>query len=136
MKTNYKIVFVFIVLIVTFSYLVFTGIQEGSMYYLEVSEFVNKKETLAGKKVRINGRVVKKTLHYNPSQMLLSFELADTKTNDRLKVLYHGTPPDLINKEGITTVAEGYYDRKSNVFIAKQLLIKCPSKYERKESNI
>ncbi len=130
-----KIILFTALILGAFSYLLFIGMQEGSMYYLEVSEYLGKMDELGKRKVRINGRVVKESLDYDSKELVLRFTLMDTKSNDKLRVLYHGTPPDLLNQDGVTAVAEGYYDRARNAFLARQLLVKCPSKYERKGEN-
>ena len=128
-----KIVLLALVMIGAFSYLLFMGMQEGSMYYLEVSEYLKKMNELGDKKVRVNGRVVKESLDYDSKNLVLRFLLMDTKSNDKLRVIYRGTPPDLLGQDGVTAVAEGHFDRARGVFLAKQLLVKCPSKYERKD---
>jgi|Deesub1362A_J573_1020465.scaffolds.fasta_scaffold20928_2 cytochrome c-type biogenesis protein CcmE len=133
MKGKKRIFILIAIMVVAFSYLLLLGMKEGSMYYLEVSEYLRKARELGNKKVRINGMVVKDSLVYNSKTLTLRFILKDTKGEENLKVIYHGTPPDLLNQDGVTAVAEGYYDRKEDAFVAKQLLVKCPSKYERKD---
>lgn len=117
----------------SFVYLLFLGIKEGTMFYLEVSEFVQQVDKIGDRKVRINGAVSKGTLNFDPETHKLVFTLKDTKGPEILRVVYKGAPPDLMEKEGITLVAEGSYDKSQNVFVSKKLLVKCPSKYEKKE---
>ncbi len=117
----------------SFAYLFFLGIKEGTMFYLEVSEFVQQIDTIGDRKVRINGAVIKGTLNFDPETHKLVFTLKDTKGPEILRVVYRGAPPDLMEEEGVTLVAEGSYDKRQNVFVSKRLLVKCPSKYEKKE---
>ncbi len=136
MKGRKKTVIIAVLLIVSsFVYLVFLGMKEGSMYYLEVSEFFNRLDTLGREKVRINGEIIPGSVNYDSGTMKLSFSLKDKDMEDspHLKVVYKGSPPDLLEQEGVTLVAEGSYNRKTGIFEAKQLLVKCPSKYEKKE---
>ncbi|HHN65594.1 MAG TPA: cytochrome c maturation protein CcmE [Nitrospirae bacterium] len=131
-----KVIILVVVMLAAFSYLLLIGMKEGSMYYLEVSEYLARARELGNRKVRVNGRVVKESLDFNTKTLTLRFILKDTKGNESLPVVYHGSPPDLLNQDGVTAVAEGHYDLKNNVFIARQLLVKCPSKYERKDKGV
>jgi cytochrome c-type biogenesis protein CcmE len=136
MRKKTKVVVIFIFLVASFTYLVILGMKEGTMYYLEVSEFVKQAEQIGDRKVRVNGTVIKDTLNFDPKTFMLVFTLKDTKGSHRLNVIYKGAPPDLMDKEGVTLVAEGSYDRKQKIFVSKKLLVKCPSKYEKKEGNV
>jgi cytochrome c-type biogenesis protein CcmE len=135
MRGKSKVIVISILLVASFLYLVFLGMKEGTMYYLEVSEFVEQAEELGERKVRVNGEIVKNTLNFDSETIRLVFTLKDTKGPQVLNVVYRGAPPDLIEEEGVTLVAEGSYDRKQNIFFSKKLLIKCPSKYEKKKDN-
>lgn len=134
MKGNSKVIIISLVVIVSFLYLVLIGMREGTMYYFEVGEFIDKIDKLGQKKVRVNGEIVAESLDFNSKSFVLAFTLKDIKGPQVLTVRYKGTPPDLIEQDGVTLVAEGSYNKKENVFVAKQLLVKCPSKYEKKES--
>jgi cytochrome c-type biogenesis protein CcmE len=133
MKGKAKVIIISIVVVASFLYLVLIGMKEGTMYYFEIAEFVSKVDELGQKKVRVNGEIVPKSLDFNTRSLVLAFTLKDLKGPEVLDVQYKGTPPDLIEQEGVTLVAEGSYNRKAKVFVAKQLLIKCPSKYEKKD---
>jgi cytochrome c-type biogenesis protein CcmE len=133
MKGKTKVIIISLVIIAAFLYLVLIGMKEGTMYYLEVGEFINKMDEIGQLKVRVNGEIVAKSLDYDTKSLVLAFSLKDIKGPQVLNVHYKGTPPDLIEQEGVTLVAEGSYNRNKNVFVAKQLLVKCPSKYEKKD---
>ncbi|GMR03179.1 MAG: cytochrome c maturation protein CcmE [Thermodesulfovibrionia bacterium] len=133
MKNKTKVIVISIVFLSSFVYLFFLGMKEGTMFYLEVSEFVQQVDKIGDRKVRINGAVIKGTLNFDPETHKLVFTLKDTKGPEILHVVYKGAPPDLMEEEGITLVAEGSYDKRQNVFVSKKLLVKCPSKYEKKE---
>jgi cytochrome c-type biogenesis protein CcmE len=133
MRGKTKVLVVSVLLLASFGYLVFIGMREGSMFYLEVSEFRAQAEHLDGRKVRVNGEVVQGSVAYDPETLRLAFTLKDPKGPERLNVLYRGAPPDLMQKDGVTLVAEGAFDRKRDLFVSRRLLVKCPSKYEKKE---
>ncbi len=135
MNRKTKVIVISILLVSSFVYLVFLGMKEGTMFYLEVSEFVEQAEQIGDRKVRINGAIVKDSLSFDPESLMLVFKLKDTKGPELINVVYRGAPPDLIEEDGVTLVAEGSYDRKQNIFVSKKLLVKCPSKYEKKGEN-
>ncbi len=134
MKSRSRIVVLAIFLIIaSFIYLVFLGMKEGSMYYLEVSELFRRLDNLGQEKVRVNGEIVPNSVNFDLDTLRLDFFMKDIKGSQRLNVVYKGTPPDLLEQEGVTLVAEGSYNREKRIFEAKKLLVKCPSKYEKKE---
>lgn len=135
MNRKTKVIVISILLVSSFVYLVFLGMKEGTMFYLEVSEFVAQAEQIGDRKVRINGAIVKDSLNFDPETLRLVFKLKDTKGPELINVVYRGAPPDLIGEDGVTLVAEGSYDKKQNIFVSKRLLVKCPSKYEKKGEN-
>jgi cytochrome c-type biogenesis protein CcmE len=136
MKGKAKVIVISLIVVASFLYLVLIGMREGTMYYFEIAEFVGKVDELGKKKVRVNGEIVAKSLDFDSKSLVLAFTLKDTKGPEVLNVQYKGTPPDLIEQEGVTLVAEGSYNGKEKVFVAKQLLIKCPSKYEKKQGHV
>jgi cytochrome c-type biogenesis protein CcmE len=132
MNRKIKVIVISILLVASFAYLVLLGMKEGTMFYLEVSEFVEQVEQLGERKVRVNGAIVKDSLNFDPKDLKLVFKLKDTKGPELINVVYRGAPPDLIEEDGVTLVAEGSYDSRQNIFVSKKLLVKCPSKYEKK----
>jgi cytochrome c-type biogenesis protein CcmE len=133
MKKHAKILVVMLVVGAAFSYLMVVGLREGSMYYLEVAEFTRKSEAMAREKIRINGAVVMDSIHYNTSKREMTFTLKDAEGPEEIQVIYHGAPPDLIDSEGVTIVAEGRYNVQDRIFVSDNLLVKCPSKYEKED---
>lgn len=133
MTSRSKITIVTIIMLSLFGYLMFIGLKEGSMYYLEVAEFTAKADSLGNEKVRVNGEIVPNSVKYDLETQTLTFTMKDTKGPERLNVMYRGVPPDLLEDEGVTVVAEGRYVALSNTFASDKLLVKCPSKYEKKE---
>jgi cytochrome c-type biogenesis protein CcmE len=136
MNRKIKVIVISVLLVASFAYLVLLGMKEGTMYYLEVSEFVEQAEQLGDRKVRVNGAIVKDSVHFDPEALKLVLTLKDIKGAQRLNVVYRGAPPDLLEEDGVTLVAEGSYDKKQKIFVSKKLLVKCPSKYEKKGENV
>lgn len=137
MNERTKIIIIASILITaSFIYLVFLGMKEGSMYYLEVSELFDRLDDLGQSKVRVNGEIIPNSVNFDLNTLKLNFSMKDIKGSQRLNVVYKGTPPDLLEQEGVTLVAEGSYNRELGIFEAKKLLVKCPSKYEKKEGEV
>jgi cytochrome c-type biogenesis protein CcmE len=132
MKKHSKAIFAGLLIVAAFSYLITIGLKEGSMYYLEVSEFTERMDSVVGEKVRVNGAVVADSIHYDTAKREFTFTLKDAEGPQKLDVIYHGAPPDLVDQEGVTIVAEGKYNPEKKLFISSNLLVKCPSKYEKK----
>ena len=123
---------------IAFAALLVMGLEQGSMYYLEVREFAAAKSganenDLAGEKIRLHGAVVAKSIRYSADHRRLTFALRDTRGPQEVSVGYLGTPPDLFGRSGVTIVAEGIWDPRRDIFEADKLLVKCPSKYRPKE---
>ncbi|MEE8424155.1 MAG: cytochrome c maturation protein CcmE [Thermodesulfobacteriota bacterium] len=133
MNRQIKIGVAMVVVLSALAYLIYVGIQTGSMYFLSVSEFTAQRLQLGDENVRINGNVVPGSVKFNTKNLDLSFTLQDEATKETLNVKYRGPKPDLIEQAGISLVAEGAYDSQEKVFAAHNLLVKCPSKYEGKE---
>ena len=110
-------------------YLLATGINNYSVYYLKVSELIANPHLYENKGTRLSGDVVEGTIYkdkLNPK--LLRFDIAD-KDGSKMKVEYNGVVPDAF-EEGVEVIVEGKYDVAKAMFLAKRLLAKCPSKYE------
>ena len=76
--------------------------------------------------VQVNGVLADKRYVMKPNEQYLSFRLRDEK-GEILPVEYHGVVPGNFD-QAVSIVAIGrYQDQK---FVADQLLVKCPSKYQ------
>ena len=109
------------------SYLVYAGIRTTSMYYLELGEFLARREALAGETLRVKGWVRHGSVARDPSTNELRFELARQDDTNGVPVAYHGIMPDMF-AEGREVVVEGRYDGRG--LAARQIMTSCPSKYE------
>ena len=109
------------------SYLVYAGIRTTSMYYLELGEFLVRREALAGETLRVKGWVRHGSVARDPSTNELRFELARQDDTTGVPVAYRGIMPDMF-AEGREVVVEGRYDGRG--LAARQIMTSCPSKYE------
>ena len=67
------------------------------------------------------------SLRSKPGTNEFRFQLS--KRDTKLDVSYEGVLPDTM-QEGQELVVHGVYDSASKTFRAKEILTKCPSKYE------
>ncbi len=105
-------------------YLSAQSFSNALSFYYEVSEFVQKAESLNGKVVNVNGTIVKDSTIWEPEKARLTFKLADN--NAAITVVSNeGMPGNY--KEGIPAVVTGYFI--NGTFQANQVVTKCPSKY-------
>ena len=94
-----------------------------------LTSYVTVSEAKASKRpVQVAGIVVKGTDRYDLEKNNLVFVLREDG-GDEMQVEYDGPRPG--NFDNVTkVVAIGKYEPREQVFIAKELLVKCPTKYE------
>jgi cytochrome c-type biogenesis protein CcmE len=94
-----------------------------------LTSYVTVREAKASKRpVQVAGIVVEGTDRYDLENNNLIFILREDG-GDEMKVEYDGPRPG--NFDNVTkVVAIGRYEAKEQVFMAKELLVKCPTKYE------
>jgi cytochrome c-type biogenesis protein CcmE len=112
-----------LVVVAAIGYLIYTGFQSTTVYYLTVSEL--KAKGPAAGAVRVAGIVQANTVQRSPSDGVIRFTIADS--GGSLPVVYKGMVPDIFGP-GIQVVVEGHYTA-DGVFQANTLLAKCPSKF-------
>lgn len=117
------------------AYLMYTGVQETSVYYLTIDEFLARRTALADEGVRVAGRVQRGSVQrrMTPRGEELHFNLGDFKGEDRptdtIPVFFVGVTPDMFKDDGGTDViVEGTY--RDGTLVAQTVMTSCPSKYE------
>lgn len=124
MKKSY---WIGLVLIIVFVALGAQSFHKSITRYVPVSEA----KTSTTDAVQVAGDLKKDTIHYDIRKGELRFEIAD-KTG-ALTVLYPGERPGNF-EQATRVVVNGTFDLKANGFRAKELLVKCPSKYQGTET--
>ena len=115
-----------VIVVAAITYLAIAGFQKSTTYYMEVDEYLNRAAEFGERVVRVNGSVQPGTIKWESSNVLLKFTLAGSAGS--IPVTFRGIRPDNF-EDGRTVVVEGRRD-KSGVFVARKLIIQCPSKYE------
>lgn len=108
-------------------YLMATGVKSHGVYYAEVSEIGADPVKFSQKGSRVSGTVVAGTIDETAERLV--FGMKDSAKDDVIVVEFKGFVPDAF-KEDVTVIVEGKYDMTSKTFHAKNLLAKCPSRYE------
>ena len=124
-------------LIAAIGYLMYAGVQQSSMYYFTLEEFLPRKEGLAGEGIRVAGRVRAGTLAKKTSAKgtEMTFSIGDfapegeAPSGPAVPVAYTGVVPDMF-AEGRDVIIEGRYVEGG--LQAKTIMTSCPSKYEAK----
>jgi cytochrome c-type biogenesis protein CcmE len=111
--------------VVILAALVYLGIMAAhnfSQYFVPVSQYRSQYASFAHKTLRVQGRLLASTVHYDPATEVLTFVLASGHA--RLAVRYVGSMPseEFANANAIVEGSMGQH----GVFMAKQLLIQCP----------
>lgn len=82
--------------------------------------------------VQIMGAPVAGTMRYDDAAHALRFDMKDTSAQT-MHVVYKGPKPDDLDSamgKAVAINAQGTYDPAKHVFVAENLLVKCPSKYQ------
>lgn len=117
-------------------YLVVTAVSSTAQYYLTVNEFWNRAPTLAGRTVRVSGKVIGASIRADAQALTVSFQIVDDEAapNRPLIITYSGPKPDTLREEA-TAIVEGRLG-EDGIFYANNVLLKCPSRYEQGKEEI
>jgi cytochrome c-type biogenesis protein CcmE len=109
----------------------------------DASQYVSFKEAFAmaaegdDDKVHVVGKLKKDAqgniyMDYNPTKdpNYFTFILIDKDNQEKQVVYYSSKPQDFEKSEQVVIVGNA----KENIFVAKDILMKCPSKYENQET--
>lgn len=112
------------ILLIAAVYLLLSAVRGATAYYLTVAEI--KAQGPSQRSVRVAGDIVGDSIVWSARELRLEFEIADE--SGKLPVVYHGSRPDMF-RDGAQVVLEGSYTSDGK-FQARNMLLKCPSKYE------
>lgn len=121
-KTVYYIVGAVLLLVFAgFSYSEFKG---------ALTPYVSYDQARAAERtVQVAGGLEQASSSYDEDSGQLRFTLIEPETSETIQVRYEGIKPANF-EEAISIVAIGRFDPQDDEFAAKQLLVKCPSKYQ------
>ena len=105
-------------------------------YYMTVGELRAAGPGLVGERVRVSGIVVAGSEDWNPQEVTLKFAIADegdTSGSD-LQIVYYDPRPDNFQRAA-SAIVEGEL-LPDGTFLAQNLLLKCPSRYDEEPTEI
>ena len=116
------------IIVLTLSYLAYTGVQESKSYYVTIAE-LRKDENAVTKRLRVAGTVLPGSIKRQGTTV----EFVLVENDQQLPLIYKGTeaPPDTF-KDDSQALVEGKFHR-DGVFRANHLQAKCASKYAPKK---
>ena len=125
-KKKQRIIFIALLSLISLLALLFiiSNFKDNIIFFYSPSELRNVNIT-EGKIIRVGGLVKKGSVKNLPDS---AFEFVVTDLQNELKVRYKGIKPDLF-RQGQGMVAKGFLDKKNNIFIAKELLVKHDENY-------
>jgi cytochrome c-type biogenesis protein CcmE len=114
-----------LVLIVAFSALLFTTLQDNLQYYKYVDEVAAAPHEWEGKSLQVHGNVVPGSVQGTADRLNWKFDLE--RNGKVINATFSGVPPDTF-KDDAEVVLTGRFS--SQGFHATDMTAKCPSKYE------
>lgn len=132
-------------------FMIISATRATAEFFMTVKELQDADGDLRGQNLRISGAVIGDSIRYDTARDELQFIIAHipgdqdeireagglsfvlhravTDPNTpRQRILYKGAPPDMLRNES-QAILTGTLSPEG-VFIAEELLLKCPSKYE------
>jgi cytochrome c-type biogenesis protein CcmE len=129
-----------IVLVLAFSGLLWSTLQDGTEYYKNVDEVMVNPQSWEGKKLQLHGYVVPGSIKRKRDALEYKFQVRNTpaRSGDEAVIVnasYSGVVPDTFKDEA-EVVLKGRLD--GNVFMTEPngVMAKCPSKYEAAQGEI
>jgi cytochrome c-type biogenesis protein CcmE len=113
-----------VALLLGFAGFAFTTFRSSLTPYVSFAE-----ARAAARVVQVAGGLEKASTRYDETARQLRFALRDPTSGATLPVRYDGLRPANF-EDAISIVAIGRWDGAASEFEAKQLLVKCPSKYQ------
>jgi len=114
-----------LVLIVAFSALLFTTLQDNLQYYKYVDEVAAAPQEWEGKTLQVHGYVVPGSVQGTADRLNWKFDLQ--RNGKVISAVYKGVAPDTF-KDDAEVVLTGRFEPHG--FAATDMTAKCPSKYE------
>lgn len=131
--------------------LVISATQATAEFFITVKELQTSDEALFGQNLRVSGAVLGDSIFFDSTTGYLHFTIAhipgddgeiqqngglsavlhqavNDPDNPRLEVIYEGPQPDMLNDEA-QAILTGTLNSEG-IFVAEELLLKCPAKYE------
>ena len=126
-----RLVILVLVVGLALGYMVYAAFPGNALYFMSVSEFMDREEAQDGRIVRVSGKLVDGSFQREGKSTLSHFQLVDENAGAspvNLSASYVGVVPDLFFNPHSEIILQGSYG-PGRVFEADLILVKCPSKY-------
>lgn len=105
------------------------GLATAKSYWLTVDEVMQQGNALSSQRLRVNGVLVEGSEDWNATEVTLRFKIEDEfNPGQQLSVVYFEPRPDNFQRAASVIVEGELLD--DGTFLATELLLKCPSRYE------
>lgn len=116
-----------IVIILTLSYLAYSGYQESKTYFRTVPELLAMKDEVLDQRLQVSGDVIPGSIQREGK--IVTFVIGEAPQTLQIKYVGKDPLPDTLIDRA-TAMATGKLGR-DGVFVADTMLAKCASKYEK-----
>lgn len=118
-----------LLIIAAIAFLAVRSFQSSAVYYLTIEELETKRESIAGRDVRLAGELDKSSIEWDNANMIVRFNVVQGERVLPVVYSFAKNPvPDTLEL-GESVVAEGQLG-DDGVFHAHTIFVQCPSKYE------
>lgn len=120
------------------AYMAYAAFPGNTLYFVTVSEFLGDAALRDGQTLRVAGALAPDSFARNSGSTQSQFAMGDklmdvpgiAPGSPQLDAAYNGVLPDLFFNPHSEIILEGHYDTGEQVFVADNILVKCPSKYQ------
>ena len=126
-RSNKKVLFVVVIVVVAIAFLMTTSLRGALTYYQTVDELKARGPDAYGEQFRVGGRVRQDTIVRDASNNL-TFVLYHDDYSNSLPVQYRGIVPDIFGDE-VDVIIEGRWNA-AGVFRATNLLAQHPPEFK------
>ena len=126
------------VVVLALGYMIYAAFPANALFFLTVSEFMEKDAVHDGQTVRVSGKLVEGSFQRQENSTLSNFSLTDKDAGlgaKQLRATYEGVLPDLFFNPHSEIILQGSYGA-GQVFETQEILVKCPSKYQSLEEQL
>ena len=124
------------------AYMAYAAFPGNTLYFVTVSEFAGDAALQDGQTLRVAGALAPDSFARRSGSTLSHFAMGDKQADipgiapgsPRLNASYDGVLPDLFFNPHSEIILEGRYDSGSQLFVADNILVKCPSKYQSQQA--
>jgi cytochrome c-type biogenesis protein CcmE len=129
--TRWKIPIVLTVALAAIGYLLVTGVSRNDLYMSSLEDW--QPERAKRERVRVMGWIAEGSISEHSELLVTDFVMRNQDGTVRQAMVYEGVVPDLFT-DGSNLIAAGRLG-SDGIFLADDLMTKCPSKYEGAEEH-